>query len=47
MNLEELNLKELNFQEAQEIEGGFIVEMNLAIFALGFYVGYHDAASGK
>ncbi|SHL65244.1 class IIb bacteriocin, lactobin A/cerein 7B family [Flavobacterium chilense] len=47
MDLEELNLVELNVQEVKDVEGGFIVEMNLAIFALGFYVGYHDAASVK
>ena len=43
MNLEELNLEELNVHEMKETEGGFILEMNLAIFALGFYVGYKNA----
>ena len=46
MNLENLNLVQLSTKEVEETEGGFILELTLAIgllpFALGFYVGYHN-----
>lgn len=47
MNLENLNLVELNAQEVVETEGGIIVEMHLALFALGFYVGYKSAEASN
>ena len=39
MNLENLNLVELNAQEVQNIDGGFLP----IIFAIAFYVGYKQA----
>lgn len=44
MNLENLNVVELNANEVKEVEGGFgPLLYNLAVFALGVYVGYNEA----
>ncbi|WP_310554787.1 class IIb bacteriocin, lactobin A/cerein 7B family [Flavobacterium sp.] len=49
MNLEDLNLVELNAQEVQEVDGGFIPLPWLVagaviggVFGLGFYNGYNS-----
>ncbi|WP_337965389.1 class IIb bacteriocin, lactobin A/cerein 7B family [uncultured Flavobacterium sp.] len=46
MNLESLNLVELNAQEVQEVDGGFlplllaIIEIGGACYATGYAIGY-------
>ncbi|OXB17449.1 class IIb bacteriocin, lactobin A/cerein 7B family [Flavobacterium reichenbachii] len=43
MNLESLNLVELNTQEVQEIDGGFIpllIAIGGALYSTGYAVGY-------
>lgn len=36
MNLEELNLVELNAQEVQEVDGGFLVTLPIFAFMWGY-----------
>ncbi|MEC5165809.1 hypothetical protein RCH18_001542 [Flavobacterium sp. PL11] len=48
MNLENLNLVELNAQEVQEVDGGWVVKLleGLAIVAAGAMM-YHERNCGK